>query len=880
MDFCHLHVHDQYSILDGFGTSEMYVSEAKKHNFKYIASTNHGNIDGLIKFQKCCEANDITPILGSELYVVDNLTIKDNKEKRGHIVVLVKNAIGWNNLTKMLTIANLDGFYKKPRVDFNTILQYYEGLIFLTACTSSFIYNEKGIGFLENLLKKTKNVYCEIMPIDFVNQQAHNKNILKIAKKYNLDVIASNDCHYPRSENAEAQEVLLAIQRKAKWDDPKRWKFDSVDLYLKSAKEMIESFKKNHPYINETTYISAIENTVKVAKQCHYKLESENVFLPLIIEEKHEFEYLLQLCQNGLEDKIIAKKIPSAQYRKRMTYELSIIKQQKFVSYFLIIQDVVNWCKQNNIFVGPCRGSVGSSLIAFLIGITEVDPIKHNLMFERFISPNRVDPPDIDLDFEDRKKREVRNYFEQKYGKNNTASVSTFLVMRTKMVFRDVCRVFNVPIDKVNAVSSFIDYSVSEQIDTVNFDKIFNSVPQCIEFKNKYPKIVNYCSQLEGQIRGIGKHAAAIILAKEDLRISNRCNLTRRNEVLTVNWDKKDAKFMGMLKIDILGLSNLSIMSYCKELIKQNHNIEINFEEIDLEDNLVLREFARGNCIGIFQFNTYGLSKLCKELRVNNFDLLMHIVAMHRPAALRSGMVEEFKTNYFRKEKNVHGNKLDKILYDTYGIIIYQEQVIRIIVELAQMSFINADRIRKLLDHEDKESLEQYRYPFIQGCIKNDIDRLDAIKIWKNLISYGGYGFCQAHACGYTILSFMNQWAKVYYPAEFMCASLTFSPLDKKQELINEAYRIGLKVIPPKVGISHATLWTLKGKTVYTPFIEVKGVGEKYAEQMMKIKNRGFFEQEQKGRVNAILNKINAYDETNTSNNELLPWIFPILRRD
>lgn len=884
-NFCHLHLHTEYSLLDGFGKAENYIARAKELGFKYIACTDHGNIDGLLKFQKCCKNNNIVPILGCELYVVDDITIptdKKKKEKRGHIVVLVKNNTGWNNLTKMLTIANIEGYYKKPRVDFDTILNHYEGLIFLTACTSSFLYNEKGERFFKSLMEKTKDIFCEIMPLEFVDQKKHNKYIINFANKYNLKLVASNDCHYPYSKNSKAQEVLLAIQTKVKWNDPNRWKFQTNDLFLKSADEMIESFEKHHNYIEKEIYKNAIINTVEIAKKCNFELEKSKIFLPEVTNSlENDIVLLHQLCKNGLYDKIISKGINSVVYRKRMSYELSIIKQQGFITYFLIIYDVVKWCKENNILVGYSRGSVGGSLVAYLLNIIEIDPIKHDLMFERFISPDRVDLPDIDIDFEDKKRSKIREYIENKYGKFNVASVSTFLQMKSKMVFRDVCRVFDIPMKEVNEIAKFIedtrfpDNSSNERNDIISseLENAFNKIDECKLFKNKNPKLIDYCLQLENQCRGIGKHAAAIIITKDDLRYTDRCNLTNRSNTLTINWDKKDAEYMGMLKIDILGLSNLSIVNYAKELIKINHNVDVNMNDIDINDKNILREFARGNCTGVFQFGTYGLKQLCKDLKIDSFNLLAHTTALYRPSSLRSGMVDEFKFNRRKNIKNKHKNRLDDILSDTYGIIIYQEQIMNIINKLALMSFTEADKIRKLFDKENHAELLKYKYKFIQGCMSNNIGRIDAINIWNTLNQYGGYQFNKSHAFGYTMLSFFNMWLKYYYPTEFMCANLTYCNPDKKVELLEEIGRMGLKIMTPKINFSEKEKWVSKDKTIYMPFIEIFGIGEKNAEKIAIIKQNGFFNNKKQGKLKNILQEIYAFDKERYYSGKLIKFL-------
>uniref|UniRef100_A0A6M3M3Y1 Putative DNA polymerase n=1 Tax=viral metagenome TaxID=1070528 RepID=A0A6M3M3Y1_9ZZZZ len=880
MNFCHLHIHDQFSLLDGVGTCETYVAKAKSLGFEYLACTNHANINGLIKFQKCCVENEIKPILGCEMYIVEDFHNKVDKEKRGHILVLVKDAAGWQNLTKMLSIANMDGFYYKPRIDYKTLLDHSEGLIISTACAASFIYNNNGEEFFKQLAKNNEDFYLEIMPINYEGQVKHNKKILSLKRKFpQLKLIATNDCHYPNHDDSKVQEVLLAIQTKVKWNDPKRWKFETTDLFLKSKNEMLESFKKNHSYIDNKIIEEALENTIDVAKKCNFLIARSEVFFPNIVDDARK--YIEDYCYNNFQLKIKENK---GKYRKRLLYELDMLEKLGFLQYFIIIQDIVLWCKNKNIFIGVGRGSVGASLIAFLLEITRVDPIKHDLMFERFISPDRIDVPDIDIDFEDVKRKEVRTYLENKYGKYNIASVSTFLQMKSKMVFRDVCRVFDVPLAIVNSIAKNIDdskeliYSSDQREDNKTSGGIstaISSTSEGIEFRKKYLEIEEICNKLNGQVRGIGKHAAAAIITREDLRYSDRCNLTKKENAISINWDKKDAEYVGMLKVDILGLSNLSMIHFASDLIKEKHGIDIDFNSIDLKDKKVLKEFSLGNCIGIFQFGTYGLRNLCKDLRADSFELLTFITALYRPSSLRSGMVDKFKLRRAGKESCVHDNPLDEILLETYGIILFQEQVMQIAHRVAGMSFTDADKIRKLLDKEDRNVLnEKYMRPFIKGCMSKGIERITAIEIWDQLLLHGNYGFNKSHATGYTILSFSNMFLKVYFPIEFMCASLTHTADNKKDELIEETKRLGIKIMTPKIGISHSTKWVSKRNTIFMPFIDIHGIGVKGAEKLSSMKQESFFDEniEIKGKMKSMLVEIDAHNEKNISKSKLIPF--------
>lgn len=863
-DFVHLHVHDQYSKLDGVGTAEDYVRRAKVMGFKAIALTNHGNIDGLLKLQKACVIQGIKPIFGCESYIVPNLQVKIKGEKRGHICLFVKNEIGWKNLVKMLTIANLDGFYYKPRIDFDLLLYHMEGLIISSACASSFLKIKGGIEFLEIVVNDNEiehnenpNLFLEIMPLMLEDQIAMNELNMILSEKYRIPLIATNDCHYPLPGDYIAQEVLLAIQNKAKWNDKDRWKFSINDLYLKSVNDMIDSFK-NQKCVEEKVYEKAMYNTQQVADLCDFQLQKSQVFLPLIRDcdegIENEFKYLRALCEEGFTNKIKDHVKMSNVYRQRFEYELEIIKQLGFMRYFLIVWELISWCKKKDIFIGPGRGSVSGSLVAYLLNITDVDPLKYGLMFERFISPTRPNLPDIDVDVEDTQREKVKQHLKDFYGEYNVANVSTFLQMKSRMVLRDVSRVFEVPINEVDFVAKTIDEDLMQGLD---------STMEGLLFKVKYPQVVSIAQKLEGQIRSGGQHAAAIIISNHDLRDSDKCNLLYAKEkILAVNWDKYDAEEVGMLKLDLLGLSNLSMMKEIRNLLRAR-KIDVNFNAINLEEESTLEEFNNGHCVGCFQFNTYGLRKLCIDAGVNDFYTLVIITAIYRPASLRCGMVDEFVIRKNNGYEYTHTNRvLQNILSKTYGIIVFQEQVMKIAHKIAGFSLHEADIFRKVLDKNDPLAIVAYEKIFIDGCIKqNTLDKYEAKQLWEEIRSHGGYGFNEAHAVAYTILSYMNMWLKVHYPTEFMCANLTYAAENKKEELMDEVLRLGLKLQTPKAGVSKAIKWVALNKTLYAPFITIKGIGEKYAleaEKMQK-KEDGFYETMLTSRLKNLLIKAEVF---------------------
>lgn len=841
-DFVHLHVHTEYSQLDGFGSPKNYVKRAKKIGFKYLAITDHGNIDGVIIFQRECKKQNIKSIIGCEAYIVPNAKIKQKGDKRNHIILLVKNQTGWQNICKLLTYANLEGFYYKPRIDYQSLLDHCEGLVVLTGCAASFLVQDTKLIFFKQLYEKLKDdLYLEIMPLNIPAQ----KNINEICKQIKfiypkIKMVATADCHYVNKDDFEAQQVLLAIQTRVKWNDPKRWAFESS--HLKSIDEMFEAFKIQKQF-RKREYEEAIYNTIEVAEKCSgFKIEKQEIRLPKIGKSKDNEQYLRRLCFSGFK-KIFDRKILSNKvYYERFLQEFELIKSKKFIEYFLIVKDLIDWCKRNNIMTGD-RGSVGGCLIAYLLGITSTDPIRFDLLFSRFISEERNDLPDIDVDFEDYKRKEVKQYLIEKYGKNNIVGVSTFLRMKGRAAIRDVARVFDISYKEVDKFAKAIDV-FSKNDNTI--EQAIEDVGECYDFYEKYPKETKIAMKLENTIRNSGQHAAAVLISSDDLTKSNRGNIVLRSKKEVINWGMNDCEYMGLMKLDILGLNALSILNEMKYLIKKNYDVDIVFENVDLNDKKVLNEFAKGNNIGCHQFHSYGMMKLCRKLKINSFGLLVHANALYRPGPLRSGMTEEFiKRNNSGKWESI-SEKIDKITKNTLGIIIYQEQVMQLAYDVAGMSWRDADKIRKVISKsKGTKEFKKFKKAFIDGCLKNsDIEKNHILKLWKDLETFGGYGFNLSHSVEYSRVGYWGQYLKTYYPIEFICASLTYSAEDRKNELVQEAYRLNLLIVLPKIGISHAIKWVVKDKKLYAPFIEIKGVGEKLAKKVsetkIKIKKQNF----------------------------------------
>ncbi|HZK00950.1 MAG TPA: DNA polymerase III subunit alpha, partial [Tissierellaceae bacterium] len=644
---------------------------------------------------------------------------------------------------------------------------------------------------LDNIVKKTE-VFGELMPFDVPEQKRINELILDLVQQYRFPIIATNDAHYILEEDSIVQETMLAIQSKATWDDPKRWKFNVEGLYMRTAQEMVEAFKVQGVLTRREAQ-TAIKNTSMVKDLCKdFHIEEVPVELPrvpLVVESgKSDKEFLQELVELGFNT------IPNDEkdiYADRIEEELKLIYEKNFERYFLIVWEIVKWCNENDIMVGPGRGSAGGSLICYLLGITQVDPLKYNLLFSRFLAPSRIDYPDIDIDYE--KKELVREHLEGIYGKWSVAGVSTFMYMKGKSAIRDVCRVFEIDLRFTNAVAGAIEDDKVDSLETSDIG---------LEFIRKYPEQYKIAKKLDGQIRGRGQHACAVVITEKDLRNGERVALVsnKKDGDLITNFDGGDIEFCGFLKLDVLGLSELVTLKEAKKLIKKNHGIGIDYNSIDLNDSKLYEQFSLGNTIGCFQVGTYGLSEFCGKLGIDNFLMLSHATSLYRPGPLRSGMSEQFiqRKNGIENWTFVH-DSLRNILGFTYGVIVYQEQVMQIVNQVAGLDWTIADKVRKVIaKSKGTAEMNYFKDMFIQGCLDNKtLDLEQATALFDDIVSFGGYGFNLAHAVEYSHITAWDMYLKVYYPLEFYCASFTnTSNKDLLQRLIDDAWDNGIEIRP------------------------------------------------------------------------------------
>lgn len=846
MEFSHLHCHSHYSLLDGLPKIDELLNFAKELGMKSLALTDHGAIYGAVEFYKKAKEIGIKPIIGCELYLAfEKMWQRRPKidDKRYHIVLLVKNEQGYKNLVKLITKSHLEGFYYKPRIDEDLLFSHSEGLVCLTGCIQGKfprLIVEKRFEEAEKLTKKylevfgRENFYFELQHHPNIKEQKiANKGLLKLAKKYQVEVVATNDVHYLRPEDAKIQDILMLINTGADPNDPERLTMICDDFSMRSKERMIEDFKE----IPE-----AIENTQKISEICTFEFKLSEIKLPKFEtkNQKSPEEFLRELCLQGLEKRY--SKNPPKEVIERMEYELKIINEMGFSSYFLIVQDVVNFAKKEGIMVGPGRGSVAGSLVAYLLGITNVDPLKHSLLFERFLNPERsAGLPDIDIDFADRRRDEVIEYVAKKYGRNRVAQIITFGTMAARVAVRDVGRVLNYPYSFCDKIAKLIPQGMS-------LDEALAKVPELREkyqSDEKVEKLIDIARKLEGVARHASTHACGVIISS--LPLDEICPLQRASQeekTIVTQFDMHSLEELGLLKIDFLGLKNLTLIEDTIKIVEKRHQIKIDIEKIPFDDKKTFELLQRGETISVFQLESEGMRKCLKQLKPTNFDDIVAILALYRPGPMN--FISEYieRKNKKKKIEYLHP-KLKPILDPTYGIPLYQEQIMEIAKELAGFSLAEADLLRKAIGKKIKNLLLEQKEKFIEGCKKNGIEEKVAKKIWEWIEPFAHYSFNKSHSTSYAIIAYQTAYLKANFPLEFMAAVLTLELNDVERIgfLIEEVKRMGIEVLPPDINESLWNFTVVEGKKeIRFGFLGIKNVGKNVVVGILKErKERGPF---------------------------------------
>lgn len=814
-DFIHLHNHTHYSLQDGACTVNGLVEAAKKHGMQSVALTDHGVMYGAAEFYKKARKEGIKPIIGMEAYIVTEGSRFDrgkNEERPGrkrakhynHLILLAKNKTGYENLSQLSTLGHTEGFYYKPRIDLELLRKYSEGLICSSACAGGVVASDLVNGNY-NKAKEVAKTYKEIFDEDFYLEiQDHNMDVEKpvlegmpkLSKELGIKLVATNDCHYIEKDHAIPHNILLLLSDK-NGSDYKDLRYGTDQVYFKSSEEMIKLFKK---------YKGAIENTLEIDSKIKLELNFEGHHFPQFpIPENSNVktleEYLELLSWQGLQER---KLDITKEVEDRFKFELNTIKEMGFAGYFLIVQDFINAARKKNIPVGPGRGSVAGSLVAYALRITNINPLDYSLLFERFLNPARKSMPDIDVDFADDQRGEVIDYVREKYGANCVSQIITFNRLSSKAVIRDVARVLKVPIPTVNKITKFIPskfgkvYKIEQALDEVpELDWVKNPDDDSIRDLIKYAKV------LEGMNRNASKHAAGVVITPDDVSkyvpLANAVNAVSQNDLVT-QFNMKDIESSGLLKMDFLGLRTLTIIRDALNLIKKNYNKDIDIDTIPLNDEKTFTLFSKGQTTGVFQFESPPMREYLKRLQPGSLSDLAAMNALYRPGPM--DFIDDFIERKFgrRKVKYLHP-VLEPILNETYGVIVYQEQVIQIANQVGGMSLAEADILRRAMGKKDILAMDEQKIKFLEGAVVKGISKNVAKEIFEAIFKFANYGFNKSHAVAYSYVAYQTAYLKSHYTPEFLAANLKneFGNTDKVTKFLEDCRKLKIKVLPPDV---------------------------------------------------------------------------------
>lgn len=835
-NFIHLHVHSHYSLLDGLVKIGDLVQKAKEYNMPALALTDHGVMHGIIEFYQKAKKVGIKPIIGCEVYIAPR-TMLDKTPKIDsrpyHLVLLAKDIIGYKNLIKLTTKAHLKGYYYKPRIDKEILKKYAAGLIALTSCLHGEIprlilskrYEEakKACLFYKSLFGP-KGFYLELQHHPELEEQNKvNQGLIKLSKELGLPLVATNDSHYLDLSEQSAHEVLLAIQTGKDIDDKERLSMVKTDLSLMSPEQMKNNFQD---------YPEAIENSLKITEECNLEIPLGQIILPKfeIPENQTSIAHLKDLCYRGLAQRYSQT---NQKIIERIEYELSVIEKTGFADYFLIVADFVNWAKNNSILVGPGRGSAAGSIVSYCLNITDIDPLEYGLLFERFLNPDRISMPDIDIDFTDDRRDEVINYVRKKYGSDHVAQIITFGVMKARMAIRDCGRALGMNYQDVDKIAKLIPFGLT--IDQAL--KKSKDLASLYERDAVVKKLIDMTKKLEGVARHASTHAAGVVISKQSLTdYLPLQRSTRGQEEIVTQYDMYSIEEIGLLKIDFLGLANLTIIKNTLRIIRKTKDQIIDIDKIPLNDRKTYQLLSRAETTGVFQLESEGIKRHLKELKPTKFDDIIAMVALYRPGPIEF-IPDYIASKYGKKEITYLHSKLEPILKRTYGIAVYQEQVMQIARELAGFTMAEADILRKAVGKKIKRLLDQQKEKLIQGMVSNKIPQKTAESIWTFVEPFARYGFNKSHAVCYAMIAYRTAYLKAHFPAEFMAALLTsdFHNLDRVAIEIAECERMGIKVFPSNINQSFVEFGVVKDtNNIIFSLAAIKNVGVGAAENIVE----------------------------------------------
>ncbi len=827
-EFVHLHVHSEYSLLDGAARLKDLVRSTAALGMTSLALTDHGVMYGVVEFYKLCKEHGIHPILGCEAYVatrgrLDKTPHVDSSQH--HLLLLAENEVGYHNLLELVSAAHLEGFYYKPRVDKELLAGHSQGLIAMSACLAGEIPTALMAGDRKKAVEAAGayqdifgrgNFYLELMDHGLKEQQPVNAGLRELSRDLGIPLVATNDLHYVRKEDASVQDALLCIQTGKTIKEENRMRFESQEFYLKSAAEMAAVFPDDP---------EALRQTLEIAERCRLDFDFNHLYLPeyQVPEGENLDSYLCKLCEEGMRRRF-PDGIPAAA-RQRLDYELQVLRQMGFAGYFLIVQDLINWARRQGIPVGPGRGSAAGSLVSYALGITDLNPLRYGLIFERFLNPERISMPDIDIDLCYERRGEVIDYVVGKYGTDHVAQIITFGTMMARGAIRDVGRVLNVPLAEVDRIAKLVPEELG-----ITLDRALETSPELDQLYNEDAQVhqlVDLARAIEGMPRHASTHAAGVVITREPL--THYLPLQRTGDAVTTQFPMGTVEEIGLLKMDLLGLRTLTVIGDALRIIEETRQLKLDMDRLPLDDPATYEMLGTGETVGVFQLESSGMRHLLRNMKPQRFEDLIALVALYRPGPLKSGMVDDFISRKNGQTRVEYPHPVcESILSETYGVILYQEQVMQISCDLAGFSMAQADSLRRAMGKKKPEAIAKMRETFVTGAGERQVDPKTAGSIFDLMENFAGYGFNKSHSAAYALIAYQTAYLKANHPVALLAALLTSvrGNSDKVSYYIQECRRLNVEVLPPDVNESLVNFTVVGEDRIRFGLGAVKNVGE------------------------------------------------------